>query len=153
MSIASISDLQHALHAEHKKARARWAEGGEGGDMDPFEMDGVQVVIKYEGSNRSTDYRTVLLDGYHFARECETIPWNVFKEITVSYDCFTFLTLPTLEALLQELGLKGKFGIQEEWYPADDRVVRYNCYTRELENVIVLWKAWRDRYMKEVEKL
>ena len=151
--LKGVYDLHLSLAGEHKRARERWSEGGEGGDMDDETVDGVLVQIRYEGSNRNTDYRTVLLDGYHFARECETIPWNVFKDITTSYVCYTFLTLPTLRALLSELKLTDEFDLQEEYYPAEDRVVRYNCHTRKLENVIALWKAWRDRYMQEVEAI
>jgi hypothetical protein len=151
--LVNLHELQQRLAGDHKQARERWAEGGEGGDMEPEVIDGVTVVIKYEGSNRNTDYRTVLLDGYHFAREAETIPWSVFKDITVSYTCFTFLTEATLKALLQELNLTKEFDIVEEWYPADDGIVRYNCCTLELEHVVTLWKTWNARYKAEVETI
>lgn len=151
--LSSLAALSKKLEGEHQSARERWAAGGEGGDMEDEVKDGVLVQIRYEGANRNTDYRTVLLDGYHFARECETVPWSFLKEISVCYDCFTFLTQETLQQLLEELGLDDKFDLQEEWYPADDGVVRYNCVTRDFDAVIPLWKAWKERYMEQVEAI
>jgi len=148
-TLSSMRDLQDKLHLMHKQYQTESSENSEEENTVRELIDGVQVNIKYEGSNRNTDYSTVLLDGYHFARECETIPWSVFKSINISYVCFTFLSEPTLKELLKSLGLTKQFVLVEEWYPADDKVLRYNCATKDLKAVITLWKSWKEKYLNE----
>lgn len=138
----SLQDLPNKLHDAHQKARGRWKEGGDGGDL-VGEVDGVKVEMKFEGSNRSTDYRTVLLDGTLFAREAETIPWSPFKDINVSYTCFTALSEKSARELIKALKLESALGLEEEWYPPQDRPPLYNIHCSELEAVVAIWKAFK----------
>lgn len=130
------------LAQEHLKARDSWRALGDESDICDS-IDGVGVVLKYEGSNRCTDYRTVLLDGVHFAREIETIPWNLFKGITVSYTCFTALSEKSARELLKSLKLEDSTQLEEEYYPPEDRLPLFNVSCGDLRSVVKIWKAYR----------
>jgi hypothetical protein len=121
----------------HEEAKQAWREAEDAGTVTGV-VDGVEVVLKYEGSNRSTDYRSVIIDGVLVGREAETIPWSVFKPISVTYYYYMARPLRKAEAFIR--GVPGSFGLAEEWYPADDGIVRYNARCGTLEELVALWK-------------
>lgn len=152
MSLRSIIEAGANIRSEHLRARKRWEEGGDGWALTDFQR-GVDVVIKYEGSSRSADFRSVHLDGHLFARETERIPWNILKPITVDYTVFLDLSLDTAKQLVAQVKAPtGKIDLQEEWYPAETGPVRYYANCNEFDDVISLWKLWKpaflDRYSK-----
>ncbi len=138
----SPHETSKKLHDMHQQARERWKQSGDGGDLTG-EVDGVTVELKYEGSNRNVDYRTVLLDGTHFAREAEFIPRNPFKDINVSYTCFTALSEKSANELIASLKLEDAVGLEEEWYPPDNRPPLYDIHCGTLESVVAFWKAYK----------
>ena len=146
--LTSIRDTAAKLHGIHKEARKRWQdEDGDGATLTD-EVDGVQVVMKYEGSNRHTDYRTVLLDGHMFAREWEIIPWNIFKPISTGYTVFLDMTLESACEFIERITPVGKIGLEEEWYPPLDKEPRYYAHCNEFDDVVALWKLWKPKYLK-----
>lgn len=146
-TVGVLASLQHNnLHRQHRSARERWAEGGEGADQTDI-IDGVTVEMKYEGSNRRTDYRTVLLDGHHFARESETIPFSIFENIRVGYSVFIELRRQPAIEFLTEAGIPASaYELEDEWYPPEEGECQVILHTRELETVIQVWKAWKPKY-------
>lgn len=152
MSLQSIIEAGVNIRSEHLRARSRWREGGDGGTLTDYQRD-VNIVIKYEGSSRSSDFRSVHLDGHPFARETETIPWNIFKPITVGYTVFLDLSLETAQWLVDQVkSPAGEIELQEEWYPAENGPLRYYANCSDFDDVLSLWKLWKptflDRYSK-----
>lgn len=141
------------LHGAHEDARKRWRENSaDDGATLTDEIDGVQVVLKYEGSNRNTDYRTVLLDGHMFAREWETIPWNILKSIDVGYTVFLDMSLESATEFIDLIKPVGKIDLHEEWYPPLDKEPMYFASCNELDDVIALWKIWKPKYLNHHER-
>lgn len=152
MSLQSMSELGANIRSAHLRARNRWEKGGDGGTLTDHQQ-GVDIVIKYEGSSRSSDFRSVHLDGHLFARETENTPWNILKPITVSYTVFLDLSLETAQRLVAQVNTPvGQIKLQEEWYPSENGPVRYYAHCNEFDDVISLWKLWKlaflDRYTK-----
>jgi hypothetical protein len=143
-----LRDTSMKLHDIHERARDRWKTNG---DVITGEEDGVQVVMKYEWSNRNTDYRTVLLDGHMFARESETIPWNIFKSISVGYTVFLDLSLESATDFISLIKPVGKVDLREEWYPPLDKEPMYFAHCNEFADVIALWKLWKPKYLNHHE--
>lgn len=140
--LKSIHETNCRIKKDHEAARQRWRDGGEGATVSD-EVDGVQVVMKYEGSSRQTDFRTVLFDGEHAAREAETIPWNILKSITTNYRVFLALSKSHTEKLIA--GLPGKYGVVEVYYPPEDGRMYYDAECSTLEDAVALWKKLKNK--------
>lgn len=135
------------MHAEHQSARQRWRDEEGDGSTLTGEEDGVSIVMKYEGSNRCTDYRSVFLDGHLFAREWETVPWNIFKPIAVGYTVFLDLSKSSASEMIRLINPKGNVVLEPEWYPPEDRSPQYFAHCTDFADVIALWKIWRTKYL------
>jgi hypothetical protein len=147
VSLQPIKEVGVNIRSEHLRARSRWREGGDGGTLTDCQ-DGVNIVLKYEGSSRSSDFRSVHLDGHLFARETETIPWNIFKPITVGYTVFIDLQLETAQWLVAQVkSPAGKIRLEEEWYPSENGPMRYYAHCDTLDDVISLWKVWKKTFL------
>ncbi len=145
--LLALRDTQERLHDAHQDARSRWRDGGEGGEVTG-EEDGISVRMAYEGSSRSTDFRSVHLDGVLFARESETVPWNIFKHIVVGYTVYLDLTLKKAEAMIGLIEPVGRVSLEPEWYPSETGPLRYYAHCNEFADVLALWKVWKPRYLK-----
>jgi hypothetical protein len=151
-AITMLRNTADKLHAAHEDARKRWRENLDAdGATLVGKVNGVQIVMKYEGSNRNTDYRTVYLDGHLFARESETIPWNIFKPMSVSYTVFLDLSLESATDFIEKIKPVGKIELNEEWYPPLDKEPMYYAHCNEFDDVIALWKLWKSKYLKDHE--
>lgn len=147
MSLRSIVDAGVNIRSEHLRARNQWRTGGDGGMLTDCQR-GVQIVMKYEGASRSSDFRSVHLDGHLFARETETIPWNIFKPITVGYSVFIDLSLETSQWLVSQVkSPAGEISLQEVWYPPETGPMQYYAYCNEFDDVISLWKIWKNTFL------
>ena len=147
MSLRSIVDAGLNIRSEHLRARKSWSEGGAGGTLTDYQR-GVNIVIKYEGSSRSSDFRSVHLDGHLFARETETIPWTIFKPITVGYTVFLDLSMETAQWLVNQLKSPvGEISLQEEWYPSENGPTRYYAHCNDFDDVLSLWKLWKTTFL------
>lgn len=144
--LASLRSLSDKLDAIHDSYREKWKTDEQSGGMKCV-VDGVDVELKYEGSNRRTDFRTVLVDGFHFATECETIPWSVFKDISVSYTCYIDLQPSVADKFMSKLPA-GAYSIFDEYYPPEDGVPCKLLGCNTLEEVVVAWKLWNSKFRK-----
>lgn len=150
--LSSWRETCQKLHEMHLEARRSWSRG----EVEVVgEVDGVKVELRYEGSSRNCDYRTVLLDGEMFARECECVPWNLLRDITVDYTCFVDLPLHKARKLAIEAGLEvvshrsteeNHCWVIEEWYPAENGPLGYFIVCQTLDQVVRLWKLWNAKY-------
>jgi hypothetical protein len=151
-ALTMLRNTADKLHAVHEDARKRWRENSdEDGAKLVDEVAGTQIVMKYEGSNRDTDYHGVFLDGHLFARERETIPWNIFKPISVGYTVFLDLSLESAQDFVKQIEPVGKIELDEEWYPPLDRAPMYYAHCTEFDDVLALWKLWKSKYLKDHE--
>jgi len=146
--LPQLRDTVDKLRGIHQDARKRWRDDDGDGATLTGEEDGVQVVMKYEGSNRNTDYRSVFLDAHMFAREWETIPWNIFKPIAVGYTVFLDLSLESACEFIELIKPAGKIGLEEEWYPSLDKEPMYYAHCTDFTDVLALWKLWQPKYLK-----
>jgi hypothetical protein len=152
VSLQSLAEAGLKLRSEHLRARERWSDGGEGSTVTDHQR-GVDIVIHYEGSSRTSDFRSVHLDGHLFARETETTPWNIFKPITVGYTVYLNLSLETALNLVAQVKTPvGKITLQEEWYPAENGPMRYFAHCTEFDDVISLWKVWKPTFLDRFTK-
>lgn len=144
--LPTVHETVDRLRNIRNRARDRWStDGGCAEVID--EQDGIEIRIVYEGSNRNTDYRSVFLDGHFFARASETLPWNVFKPLSIYYTVFLDLSLPTATKLLAEIDPVGYVELEDEWCPPANRPTRCFATCLELDDVIALWKVWKPKYL------
>jgi hypothetical protein len=148
---AILCDLPHKL----KDIRQSALESREGeGPSEPETIDGVAVQMRLSYFDRRRSSTDVILDGYHFANEIETVPWSIFKDVRVWFDVWIGLRREKAEELLDAAGLSaGRDGITLVPDPyCEDGEPYYWVSVDEFEAVLALWKVWAPLYRLDFEK-
>jgi hypothetical protein len=152
---------------ELSQSMAKMRTEGRPADLEPETVDGVVVERKLFCHDRKETRWTVRLDGTEFACEIERWPWNIFRPVTTEFWVWTGLTSHTMyhkliPKLPEVLGSELKEYLRttrrsprrdvkrmcviEDFYPPEGLPMHYNVWTRTIEDVVAVWKAYLDAF-------
>lgn len=105
-------------------------------------VEGCMTVTEPFYTTRNHERAMLKIDGATAGIEWTSIPWNIFKEITVSYWMYIdYLVRQDAEDLMVEAG------VSEGWTEEDPYAdpVRWGVHVRTIEDAVKVWKLYKSK--------